>query len=64
MTRQVKGGALAAVIVIAFVISLATHSFAALATVVFAALTVAYVVGIAWMRTSPNRLRRKRHSLP
>jgi multisubunit Na+/H+ antiporter MnhG subunit len=64
MTRQWKGAALAIAFVAAFVISIAFHSVVAAVTVLLSAVTVSYVIGIAWMRTSTHRERDKPHSLP
>ena len=65
MTRQFKGALLATSFVAAFIISVAFHSVVAAVIVLLSAITVSYVVGIAWMRTSTHRVRgEKRHSLP
>ena len=64
MTRQWKGAALAIAFVAAFVASIAFHSLVASVIVLMSAVTVSYVVGIAWMRTSAQRGRSKQHSLP
>ena len=67
MTRQAKGAAIALAFVAAFIASVAFHSVVAAVIVLLSAITVAYVVGIAWMRTSPQRARNKpqdQHGLP
>ena len=66
MNRQWKGvAALAAVLVLAFMVALALHSPVAAVTVLLAMLVVSFVLGISWMRTAPtHRARRKRASLP
>jgi hypothetical protein len=64
MTRQWKGAALALAFVAAFVLSVAFHSVVASVIVLLAAVSVSYVVGIAWMRTSTHRERGKQPSLP
>ena len=65
MNRQAKGAALAFVFVAAFIASVALHSVVAAVIVLLSAITVAYVVGIAWMRTSAPRTREnKPGSLP
>jgi hypothetical protein len=63
MIRQWKGAALAVAFVAAFVTSIAFHSVVAAVSVLLLAVTVSYVVGIAWMRTSTHRVRDKQ-SLP
>ena len=53
--------------VAAFIASVAFHSVVAAVTVLLSAVTVAFIVGIAWMRTAPDRVRGKRqnqHGLP
>jgi len=64
MTRQWKGAALALVFVAAFVASIALHSVVGAVIVLLTTVTVSYVIGIAWMRTSTHRERDKPHSLP
>ncbi len=64
MARQWKGAALAVAFVAAFVASIAIHSLVASVIVLMSAVTVSYVVGIAWMRTGAQRGRDKQHSLP
>ena len=66
MNRQAKGAALAFGFVAAFIASVAFHSIVAAVIVLLSAITVAYVVGIAWMRTSTHRVRDKqpREHLP
>ncbi len=67
MKRQAKGAAIALTFVAAFIASVAFHSVVAAVIVLLSGVTVAFVVGIAWMRTAPNRLRNKQqdqHSLP
>ena len=64
MTRQWKGAALAVAFVAAFVASIAIHSLVASVIVLMSAVTVSYVIGIAWMRTAPQRGRSKPHSVP
>jgi hypothetical protein len=67
MNRQAKGAALAMAFVAAFIASVAFHSVVAAVIVLLSGVTVAFVVGIAWMRTSPHGVRGKRqsqHSLP
>jgi len=59
MNRQAKGAAIAFVFVAAFVASVAFHSVVASVIVLLTGITVAYVVGIAWMRTSTHRVREK-----
>ena len=53
--------------VAAFIASVAFHSVVAAVIVLLSGITVAFVVGIAWMRTAANRVPEKRenqHSLP
>ena len=54
--------------VAAFVASIALHSVVASVIVLLCGVTVAYVTGIAWMRTSTHRVRgvgeKRRESLP
>jgi len=67
MKRQAIGAVIALLFVAAFVASIAFHSVVAAVTVLLSAVTVAYIVGIAWMRTAPPRVGEKRenqHSLP
>ncbi|MEI9938926.1 MAG: hypothetical protein WDO69_17045 [Pseudomonadota bacterium] len=67
MNRQAKGAAIAIAFVAAFIASIAFHSVVAAVIVLLSGVTVAYVVGIAWMRTSTHRVRAKqqdRHILP
>jgi hypothetical protein len=59
MTRQAKGAAIAFAFVAAFITSVALHSVVAAVIVLLSAITVTFVVGIAWMRTAPNRVRGK-----
>ena len=61
MTRQWKGAALALAFVAAFMVSIAFHSVVAAVVVLLSAVTISYVVGIAWMRTSTHRMRPKHH---
>jgi hypothetical protein len=62
MNRQAKGAAIAMVFVAAFIASVAFHSVVAAVCVLLSGVTVAFVVGIAWMRTAPDRVRGKRQS--
>lgn len=62
MSRQAKGALLGVVFLAAFIISFALHSVTASAIVLFTALSVTFVVGISWMRTSPTRERGKEES--
>jgi len=67
MSRQFKGAAIAFAFVAAFIASIAFHSVVAAVIVLLSGITIAYVVGIAWMRTSTHRVRNKeqsQHSLP
>jgi hypothetical protein len=64
MTRQWKGAALAIAFVAAFVVSVAFHSVVAAVIVLLSAVTVSYVIGIAWMRTSTHRVRDKQRGVP
>lgn len=64
MNRQAKGAALGLVFVAAFIASIALHSVVASVVVLLSAVTVAYIVGISWMRTAPDRLRGKEGPLP
>ena len=66
MTHQAKGALIAFAFVAAFIASIALHSLVASVAVLLSGATVAYVTGIAWMRTSsgPNRIRGKQRSLP
>jgi len=59
MNRQAKGAAIALAFVAAFITSIAFHSVVASVIVLLSAVTVAFVVGIAWMRTSTHRVRAK-----
>ncbi len=62
MSRQFKGALLAMSFVAAFIVSIAFHSIVASVIVLLCAITVSYVIGIAWMRTSTHRARDKQHS--
>lgn len=67
MNRQALGATIALAFVAAFIASVAFHSVVAAISVLLAGVTIAFVVGIAWMRTAPNRVRGKReseHGLP
>ena len=64
MSRQLKGALLAMGFVAAFILSIVLHSIVASVIVLLSAITVSYVVGIAWLRTNTHRVRDKRHSLP
>ena len=64
MKRQAKGAAIAFGFIAAFVTSIALHSMVAALCVLFGAITVAFVVSIAWMRTSTHRIRAKQQSRP
>jgi len=67
MKRQAKGALLAFAFVAAFIAAVAFKSVIAAVIVLLSGVTVAYVVGIAWMRTSTHRVRSKdqsKHSLP
>lgn len=67
MNRQAKGAAIAITFVAAFIASMALHSVVAAVVVLLSGITVAFVVGIAWMRTSPHGVRgkqRDQHGLP
>jgi len=67
MNRQAKGAAIALTFVAAFIASIAFHSVVAAVAVLLTGITVAFVIGIAWMRTSPHGVRgkqRDQHSLP
>lgn len=67
MKRQALGAAIAVLFVAAFIASIAFHSVVAAVVVLLSGVTVAYIVGIAWMRTSPHRGREKRegpHGVP
>ena len=64
MNRQIKSAAIAFAFVAAFIASVALHSVVAAVSVLLSGITVAYVVGIAWMRTSTHRVRDKQRSLP
>ena len=67
MNHQAKGALIAFAFVAAFIASIAFHSLIASVIVLLSGVTVAFVVGIAWMRTSQHRVRAKResqHGLP
>ena len=64
MTRQWKGAALAILFVAAFVLSVAFHSVVASVIVLLSAVSVSYVISIAWMRTSTHRERDKHQGSP
>jgi hypothetical protein len=68
MNHQAKGAVIAIAFVAAFVASIALHSVVASVIVLLSGVTVAYVTGIAWMRTSTHRGRgvgeKRRQSLP
>jgi len=66
MNHQVKGALIAFAFIAAFIASVALHSVVASVIVLLSGITVAYVTGIAWMRTSSgtNRVRGKQRSLP
>jgi len=59
MNRQAKGAAIAFAFVAAFIASIAFHSVVAAVIVLLSGVTIAFVVGIAWMRTSTHRVRGK-----
>ncbi|MEO8903159.1 MAG: hypothetical protein ABI488_13640 [Polyangiaceae bacterium] len=48
----------------AFIASVMLHSLTASVIVVFSAVTVAFVIAIAWMRTTAHRARSKPGSVP
>jgi hypothetical protein len=66
MNRQAKGAAIAIALVAAFIASVAFHSVVAAVVVLLSGVTIAFIVGIAWMRTSTHRIRDKEssHSSP
>ena len=65
MNHQAKGAVIAIAFVAAFIASIALHSLVASVIVLLSGVTVAYVTGIAWMRTSAaGRVRDKQRSLP
>jgi biotin transporter BioY len=66
MTDQAKGALIAFAFVAAFIASILLHSVVASVVVLLSGVTVAYVSGIAWMRTSSesSRIRGKQRSLP
>jgi len=64
MTRQLKGALIAFAFIAAFIASIALHSLVASVIVLLSFVTVAYVIGIAWMRTSTHRVRSKEQSQP
>ncbi len=64
MTRQAKGAVIALLFVAAFIASVAFHSVVAAVIVLLSGITVAYIVGIAWMRTSTHRVRSKQQGSP
>ena len=64
MNRQLKGALLAFAFVAAFIVSIVLHSIVASVIVLLSFITVAYVMSIAWMRTSTHRVRTKQQSLP
>jgi len=59
MTRQWEGAALALAFVAAFIVSVVLHSVVAAVEVLLSAIVISYVVGIAWMHTSTDRVRGK-----
>lgn len=65
MNHQAKGALIAIAFVAAFIVSIALHSIVASVIVLLSGVTVAYVIGIAWMRTSSgDRVRGKQPPLP
>ena len=52
MSHQAKGAAICIAFVLAFIASVVMHSVVLSIIVLLSTLTVAYVVGIAWMRTA------------
>jgi hypothetical protein len=54
MNHQAKGAVIAIAFVAAFIASVAMHSIIASVIVLLAGVTVAFVTGIAWMRTAPT----------
>ena len=67
MKRQALGALIAMAFVAAFIASVAFHSVVAAISVLLSGVTVAFIVGIAWMRTAPPRVGTKlenQHSLP
>ena len=60
MSRRTKGVIFGFIWVAAVIASIVLHSIVAFAIVLFAGLTAAYVVGIAWMRTTPDRVKRRK----
>lgn len=66
MNHQAKGALIAVAFVAAFIASIVLHSVVASVIVLLAGVTVAYVTGIAWMRTAggPNRVRGKQGTQP
>lgn len=63
MSRQLKGALIAFAFVAAFLVAIALHSTVAAVSVLLSGVTIAFVVGIAWMRTSTHRSRDKQHSV-
>lgn len=64
MSRQLKGALLALSFVAAFIVSIVFHSVVGAVIVLLSAISVSYVIGIAWMRTNTHRNRGKQQSLP
>ena len=67
MNRQAKGAAIAMLFVTTFIANIAFHSVVAAVIVLLSGVTIAFVMGIAWMRTAPPRVGSKRqsqHGLP
>lgn len=64
MGRQLKGALLAMSFVAAFIVSIVFHSLVAAVIVLLSAISVSYVIGIAWMRTNTHRTKGKQQSLP
>lgn len=64
MSRQAIGAIIALAFIAAFLVSIAFHSLVGAVVVLLSGVTVAFVVGISWMRTSPHRVRDKQRSLP
>jgi len=50
--------------VAAFIVSIVFHSVVGAVIVLLSAISVSYVIGIAWMRTNTHRTRDKHQSLP
>ncbi|MEO7035092.1 MAG: hypothetical protein ABI548_14345 [Polyangiaceae bacterium] len=64
MKHRSTGLVIGLAFIAAFIASVMLHSMTAAVIVLLSAVTVAFVLGIAWMRTTTHRVRDKPRSAP